>query len=298
MAGAHPAFRRYKGGRTGSLWVDPDNSGTFARVTPEGVTGAVGPPLWIGDRLYFITDDPHVAAGRAPGPTACLCSCDLAGRGVRRVTEPLPFCARNATTDGRTVVFHAGGQLYAYAVATGALRRVGVALCTTAPGRAQRTVAAGDFVSDVALSPDGGALAVTARGQVFTMGVWAGPVLRFGADVPPAGRARGVRYQHAAYLPDGRRLVVVSDAAGEPDVELHCEDGAAPPQPLGCDPEVSPRCCIARHAHPLPTPIPVCVGRDWVPPPRTRSFPHVRFREMAAGGSLMAVDRFLTAVGG
>jgi tricorn protease len=53
------------------------------------------------------------------------------------------------------------------------------------------------------------------------MGNWEGAVTQ-------RGEADGVRYRHAAWLHDGARMVMVSDAEGEEFLELHREDPLAP----------------------------------------------------------------------
>src|SRR5262249_53310911 len=68
-----------------------------------------------------------------------------------------------------------------------------------------------EFLTSSHLSPDGGRVALTARGQVFVAPHHEGRLVEI-------GRAPGVRYRDARFLPDGQRLAVLSDRSGE--VEL------------------------------------------------------------------------------
>jgi hypothetical protein len=89
-------------------------------------------------------------------------------------------------------------------------------------------------LEDVALHPEGLSLAITARGQVFSFGLFDGPVLSyspFGTRPDYAPRCRLV-----SYLYDYPRLVMVSDGGGEEDLEVHTEDGSCPPRRLNIDP--------------------------------------------------------------
>ena len=64
------------------------------------------------------------------------------------------------------------------------------------------------------------ALAVTVRGKPFTMANWEGAVLQH-------GERDGARYRFTQWLNDGKRLVTISDAAGEEALEIHTRDGSA-----------------------------------------------------------------------
>ena len=66
-------------------------------------------------------------------------------------------------------------------------------------------------------------LALDVRGRLFTMPLWEGAVQQHGP-------ADGARLRHGQWLADGRTLVVVSDASGEEQLEVHV-DGEAHPLP-------------------------------------------------------------------
>ena len=196
-------WKRYRGGTAGEFWVDATGSGSFVRWA--GPAGNLASPMWIGGRVYFLSD--HEGVGN-------LYSADPDGGGLRRHTDHAEHYARNAQTDGRRIVYHAGGDLYRFDPGSGEVRRLPVELRSQRTQRARRFVDAGRYLDGVDLHPRGHALCITSRGHAFALGHWDGPVL-------PAGEEHGVRYRLVRWLPDGEHVVAIADAGGEEALEVH-----------------------------------------------------------------------------
>ncbi len=210
-------WKRYRGGTAGEFWVDAEGRGSFVRW--DGPRGNLASPMWVGRRVYFLSD--HEGVGN-------LYSARPDGGDLRRHTDHADHYARNAQSDGRRVVYHAGGDLYVFDPATGASTLLPVELRSPRTQRARRFVDAARYLDGLDIHPGGHALLATTRGHAFAFGHWEGPVLT-------AGEAQGVRYRLARWLPDGRRMVAVADAGGEEALEVH---GLAVPS-AGADPEVA-----------------------------------------------------------
>ncbi|NTW01294.1 MAG: peptidase, partial [Oscillochloris sp.] len=201
-------WKRYRGGLTGDLWVDPNGSGNWRRLIQ--LQGNLAAPLWIGARIFFVSD--HEGVGN-------IYSCLPSGEDLRRHTDHADFYVRHPSSDGRRIVYHAGADLWQLDPISGNRYMIPVELHSSQPQRKRRFIAPDHYLEGYALHPAGTALALTVRGRAFAMGNWEGPAIQYGDE---SGRTRLVRYLH-----DGKRLLLLSDAGGEEALEIHRVDGSS-----------------------------------------------------------------------
>ena len=202
-------WKRYRGGTAGQLWVDTQGDGQFQPLAP--VDSNFTTPMWIGERIYFISD--HEGVGN-------IYSCLPTGEGIQRHTHQDTYYSRSAQTDGTRIVYHAGADLFVYDIESDTDTRVDVEFRSPRIQRQRKFVSASRYMREYALTPDGHALALTVRGKPFTMANWEGAVLQH-------GERSGTRYRSTQWLNDGKRLVTLSDADGEEALEIHTRDGSA-----------------------------------------------------------------------
>ncbi|MEO8972385.1 MAG: PDZ domain-containing protein [Ktedonobacteraceae bacterium] len=204
-------WKRYRGGTVGHLWCDANGSGSFQRLLR--LDGNVANPCWVGERIYFISD--HEGIGN-------IYSCTSDGNDVQRHTDQRDFYARNLSTDGSSLVYHAGTELFLFDPHTEDIRHIAVDLPSLRTQRNRKFVQATRNLQSYALHPQGYAIALTTRGKAFSMGNWEGPVLQHGTP-------DGVRYRMLEWLNDGKRLVAISDEIGrESLVVFNPEDASEP----------------------------------------------------------------------
>ncbi len=216
-------WKRYRGGTAGQLWIDLEGNGSFQRFLAE-LQGNIASPMWIWDpekpedlgRIYFISD--HEGIGN-------LYSARPDGSDLRRHTDHEDYYARNPSTDGTRIVYHAGADLYLYHIQEERVEQVQVDYRSPRVQRMRRFVSPGRYMDGAHLNPKGTRLVVTTRGKLYAFGNHEGPVLQL-------GKRDGVRYRLAAYLNDGRRIVTVSDEPGEEVLEIHSIEPGVPPRRL------------------------------------------------------------------
>lgn len=209
---ADPArWKRYRGGTAGQIWIDETGNGNFV---PLKIAGNLAAPMWVGDRIYFISD--HEGIGN-------LYSCLSNGNDLRRHTHHENFYARNPATDGKRIVYHAGADLFLFDPATNVSQIIPIEFHSPQTQRNRKFVYAGRFLEDALLHPRGQAIAIAARGKIFTMANWEGATFQPGDD-------DGVRYRLPTWLNDGERLIAVTDAGGEESLVILRNDASQAPE--------------------------------------------------------------------
>ncbi|MGC9336651.1 MAG: S41 family peptidase [Candidatus Cloacimonadia bacterium] len=209
---ADPAkWKRYRGGTAGKLWIDIEETGDFKPYLELNTN--IGSPMWIDDRIYFISD--HEGIGN-------IYSANLDGEDIQRHTHHSEFYARNASTDGKSIVYHAGGDLYIYDIKSQTNKKMQIEYFSSRPQAKTKFVDTDKFFQDYEIHPNAEHLTLNVRGKIFNMANWEGPVIQNG-DSPD------VRYRFGKWLPEGKRIVLVSDEGGEEHLEIHWATEEKPP---------------------------------------------------------------------
>ncbi len=196
-------WKRYRGGTAGVFWIDREGNGEFVRFKPTD--GNLTAPMWIGERIYFVSDHEGIAN---------IYSCLPDGSDLRRHTHHEEYYVRSPQTDGKRILYHAGAELYVLNLATDENRLIPIELRSPRMQAQRKFVETEKYLQEYTLHPKGHSLLLTVRGKPFVMGNWEGAVIQH-------GDAQGVRYRLSHFLPDGERIITVSDASGEPRLELH-----------------------------------------------------------------------------
>ncbi|MDO0933847.1 S41 family peptidase [Streptomyces sp. DG2A-72] len=193
------AWKRYRGGAMGRLWLHGD------RLLAH-VDGHLESPMFVGGRIVFLSD--HEGVGN-------LYSCAYDGSGLRRHTDHDAFYARHAASDGTRVVYQCAGDLWIVddLTADSKPRKLDVRLSGPRAGRRRYQVPAAQHVDGISVDETGRASAVIVRGSLYWLTHRDGPA-RTITDTP------GVRVRLPEMLGKVGQVAYVTDAEGEDAVEI------------------------------------------------------------------------------
>ncbi|HET6909453.1 MAG TPA: hypothetical protein VFH54_08960, partial [Mycobacteriales bacterium] len=191
-------WKRYRGGTAGQLWVDRNGSGTFRRLLAD-ISGNFVQPMWVGDRIYFLSDHEGVGNIYSVRPT---------GTDVRRHTDHVDYYVRFPSTDGSRIVYQHAAEIWLLDPATDTTTRLEVETRSPRVQSNRKFVPAADFLTGFSVHPDGRSLVVETRGQLFDLPLWE-------HAARPLGPGSGVRERLAVWLTDSHTVVAVSDEGGD-----------------------------------------------------------------------------------
>nr|WP_240981236.1 S41 family peptidase [Streptomyces sp. N502] len=208
------AWKRYRGGTAGKLWIDRDDTGEFVRLHAD-LDGNIEHPAWVGDRIAFLSD--HEGTG-------ALYSSLADGSDLRRHTPLDGFYARHAASDGTRVVYSSVGELWLLDDLDGAEpRRLDIRLGGQRTDRQPYPVNASRWFGSASPDHTARGSAVAVRGGVHWVTHRSGPARALAAE--PGVRARLPR----AFRSEGEEWVVwVTDAEGEDALEFAPATGLTP----------------------------------------------------------------------
>ncbi|HET7243740.1 MAG TPA: S41 family peptidase [Streptosporangiaceae bacterium] len=225
-------WKRYRGGTAGRLWAGPATAvvpdalgaagqaaGPFRRVLAD-LPAQFASPMIAGGRLAFICD--HEGTGN-------VYSCALDGSDLRRHTDHEGWYARQASTDGRRIVYARGGELWLLDNLQARPVRLDITLGSPVRGRAPRLVTAEDHLGSLSVDHGGRASSIEVRGTVHWLTHRDGPARA--VSVVPGARAR-----FPQVLGTDGQVVWATDADGSDGLEIGSGDPASP-----ADPSAAPR---------------------------------------------------------
>jgi tricorn protease len=217
-------WKRYRGGTAPRLWLDPRGDEAWEQLLADEPAALVD-PMWVDGQLLFVSD----RAARFPDHAdeqANLWAWAQPGEGEpRQLTRqgPAEGYVRDAATDGQRVVWHSRGDIWLLEDLDASPRRLEFGL----PGSAPVPFAVRPTKNLDVIAPDhgGDASLVGWRGTAFWLSHRQGPARAVAAEP-------GVRFREPTVLGRLGAAVVVSDAAGDDQLEVRPLTSAGEPRIL------------------------------------------------------------------
>ncbi len=136
------------------------------------------------------------------------------GTSLKQHTYHKNYYARNATTDGKNIVYHSGADIYCFNLDENKVNKVQIDFHSSMIQRSRKFINPQNYMEDISINSDGSIISFITRGKSFCMGNWDGPVYQ-------QGKIDGVRYQKTRFLNDNKKVVMVSDDSGNEQLEIH-----------------------------------------------------------------------------
>ncbi len=199
-----PAFhgnvnKRYRGGTARKIWKFVEGAPEAEALTDD-YAGESNSPMWWRDRVYFTTDGDG---------TMNIWSMDEIGGDRRQHTRHSGWDVRSASLSQGRIVYQLGADLWLYDIVGGEGGLIPITLASDVDQWRDKWVKDPmEYLTSVHIHPEGKSVALTTRGRVFVAPAGQGRLVR-------ASTKEGVRYRDVVFMPDGERLLALSDQTGE-----------------------------------------------------------------------------------
>ncbi len=205
------AWKRYKGGQYPDIWLADLSAGKFTPVTDY--VGRNTYPMWVGNLMYFASD-------RGSDGITNLYTQDLKTKRIQQITKFADFDVMWPSTDAKTIVFVQNGYLHLLDPKSNADRKITVQVATDNWQLQPRWINVADYTEYMDVGNDGKAVAMTARGDIFSLEI---------GDKETSTRnltaSAGTRERYAQISPDGKKVAYFSDRTGEYQLYVQDVDG-------------------------------------------------------------------------
>ena len=180
-------------------------------------------PVWIGDKVYFISDRNRITN---------VFSYDTRTKAVSQVTHHDDFDVLSATGAGQSIYYEQAGRIRRLDTGTGTQYAIPVLIQADQPAARPHGVDASKTIESVALSPDGGQVAFAARGDVHLVAAKSGHSVNL-------THSSDSHERDPVWSADGKRLAWCSDKSGEYQLVIYSlEDRRQRVIPLEKSPEL------------------------------------------------------------
>ena len=202
-------WKYYKGGMADDIWVyDP------AAKKVENISNNVSQdifPMWIGEEIFYISDRDM---------TMNLFVYNTKTKKTEKVTNFTDYDIKFPSTNGEVIVFEKGGYLYKFDPKTRQSQKINITLASdNIYGRQEmKDVSRQASARGASIPSDGSRIAVTARGEVFSVPVGEGVVKNITRT--PGSNDRG-----AVWSPDGKYIAYIGDGTGETEIYIQGATG-------------------------------------------------------------------------
>jgi tricorn protease len=207
-------WKNYRGGTASRIWIVKNADLSVEQVPqPQGRCNDTY-PMWIGDRLYFLSD----RAGEFN-----LFSYDRKTKEIVQLTEHDDFPIEAASSGAGRIIYEQAGRLWIFHPSTKDYTRLRIGVAAELPETRPRLATGAKYIRNSTISASGKRAAFEFRGEIVTVPAKKG-------DVRYLTHSTGVHERSPVWSPDGKSIAYFSDASGEYALVVAQQDGKGEPK--------------------------------------------------------------------
>lgn len=204
-------WKYYKGGMADDIWVFNPETGVIENVT-NNVSQDVF-PMWFGEKIFFCSDRDR---------TMNVFCYNTATKETHKVTNFDFYDVKFPSAGNKKIVFENGGYLYTLDPVTEKTEKLTIYINEDFAVGRNKMKDASKNIRGASISPDGNRVAMTGRGDIYTLPAKAGITRNL-------THSSGVHDRNVKWSPDGKNLAYISDKDGEFEIYIRNQDGTEEP---------------------------------------------------------------------
>ncbi len=202
-----PEWKGYRGGQTTPIWIADLSDSSIVKVPRDNSNDRN--PLWIGDKVYFLSD--------RNGP-ATLFEYDPKSQQVKQLIKNEGFDIKHASAGPGAIVYDQFGAIFLYDLHSGKTKRVNITVSGDMPQVRPHFEKVEKQIQNAQISPTGARAVFEAHGEIFTVPAEKG-------DVRNITQSPTVADRDPAWSPDGKSIAYFSDESGEYALHISAQTG-------------------------------------------------------------------------
>lgn len=196
-------WKYYKGGMADDVWIHNFETKETTNITNSRSQDIF--PMWHENKIYFISDRDRVMN---------LFVYDTDTEETKKLTNFVRFDIKFPSLGKNEIIFENGGYIYLYHIADARIEKLNIKIKEDLSGSRTKFIDASDFIGNVHLAPDGNRIAVSARGEIFSVPVDKGITRQL-------TKMSEAHNRNPLWSPDGKSIAYISDKTGEYQLYIH-----------------------------------------------------------------------------
>ena len=200
-------WKYYQGGMADDVWIFDFNTKELTNITNNKAQDIF--PMWAGNKIYFCSDRDR---------TMNIFCYDMATKQITKVTNYTNYDVKYPSLGDNDIIYENGGELFRLSLKDNSIHPIPVKIINDGISARTKYVDASKFVTSSTVSPDGKRIALSGRGDIWTVPVESGITRNL-------TKSDGVHDRNVAWSPDGEYIAYISDRTGNDELYIQKQDG-------------------------------------------------------------------------